>query len=224
PTKAYLAPFCTQTRTQAAGAIPPSVCLAPHMSSLTFPVKVWVLPAAMPGMTVNPVLSTTVAIQTCTIRKRDINPPLFYSPHWYWMLLYRNPDFFFDPDNTTLGVQRPQVSFRSYNCAHYEQNASCSVLHSRRSPSDFSGSSAIAQRKGSRHTRRCWSLFPRTYSYGRRRQTRLRGHGQGSYRVWFWWNAEARSRSRNQLGWEGEVRGTSRPCAATSIGISRLEG
>jgi hypothetical protein len=45
------------------------------MASLTFPVKVWVLPAAMPGTTANPVLSTTVAIQTCNIRKRDINPP-----------------------------------------------------------------------------------------------------------------------------------------------------
>src|ERR1022692_1407410 len=45
------------------------------MASLTFPVKVWVLPAAMPGTTANPVLSTAVATQTCNIRKRDINPP-----------------------------------------------------------------------------------------------------------------------------------------------------
>src|ERR1017187_9458915 len=82
-TKAYLAPFCTQTRTQAAGAIPPSVCLAPHMASLTFPVKVWVLPAATPGTTANPVLSTTVTIHTCNIRKRDINnPPVFRSCDW----------------------------------------------------------------------------------------------------------------------------------------------
>jgi hypothetical protein len=46
------------------------------MASLTFPVNVWVLPAATPGTTVNPVLSTTIAIQTCHIRKRDMNPPL----------------------------------------------------------------------------------------------------------------------------------------------------
>jgi uncharacterized membrane protein YfcA len=46
------------------------------MASLTFPVKVWGLPAAIPGTTANPVLSTTVAIQTCHIRKREINPPL----------------------------------------------------------------------------------------------------------------------------------------------------
>jgi hypothetical protein len=53
------------------------------MASLTFPVKVWVLPAATPGTTANPVLSTTVAIQTCTIRKRDINnPPVFRSCDW----------------------------------------------------------------------------------------------------------------------------------------------
>src|ERR1017187_6928827 len=97
-TKAYLAPFCTQTRTQAAGAIPPSVCLAPHMASLTFPVKVWVLPAATPGTTANPVLSTTVAIQICNIRKRDINnPPVFRS--CYWMRPYRNIDSFVDRGN-----------------------------------------------------------------------------------------------------------------------------
>jgi Family of unknown function (DUF438) len=63
---------CTHARTQSAGAIPPSECLAPHMASLTFPVNVWVLPAATPDTTVNPVPSTTAAIQTCHIRKRDI--------------------------------------------------------------------------------------------------------------------------------------------------------
>jgi hypothetical protein len=52
------------------------MCLAPHMASLTFPVKVWVLPTATPGTTANPVLSTTVAIQTCDIRRRD---PLLFS-------------------------------------------------------------------------------------------------------------------------------------------------
>jgi hypothetical protein len=31
-------PCCAQTRTQSAGAIPPSVCLAPHMASLT---RIW---------------------------------------------------------------------------------------------------------------------------------------------------------------------------------------
>jgi len=56
------------------GAIFPSVCFAPHMASLTFPVRVWLLLVAMPGTTVNPVLNTTVAIQTCNIRKRDIRP------------------------------------------------------------------------------------------------------------------------------------------------------
>src|ERR1035438_5290761 len=77
-TKAYLAPFCTQARTQSAGAIPPSVCLAPHMASLTFPVKVWALPAATPGTIANPAKSTTTAVQTCNIRKRDIfTPPEF---------------------------------------------------------------------------------------------------------------------------------------------------
>jgi hypothetical protein len=39
------------------------------MASLTFPVKVWLLPAARPGTTTNPVLSATVAIQTFNIRK-----------------------------------------------------------------------------------------------------------------------------------------------------------
>jgi hypothetical protein len=58
------------------------------MASLTFPVKV--LPAATPGTTPNPVLSATVAIQTCNIRKRDINPPR------YWMRPYGNTDFFLD--------------------------------------------------------------------------------------------------------------------------------
>jgi hypothetical protein len=53
------------------------------MASLTFPVKVWVLPAATPGTTANPAHSTTVAIQTCNIRKRDINPPpVFRSCDW----------------------------------------------------------------------------------------------------------------------------------------------
>jgi hypothetical protein len=46
------------------------------MASLTFPVNVWVFPAAIAGTTANTALSTTVAIQTCHIRKRDINPPL----------------------------------------------------------------------------------------------------------------------------------------------------
>jgi hypothetical protein len=53
------------------------------MASLTFPVKVWVLSAATLGTTANPVLSTTVDIQTCNIRKRDINrPPVFRSCDW----------------------------------------------------------------------------------------------------------------------------------------------
>src|ERR1039458_8298271 len=45
------------------------------MASLTLPVKVWVPPATAPGTTVNPTPSTIVAVQTCTIRKRDINLP-----------------------------------------------------------------------------------------------------------------------------------------------------
>jgi len=49
-------------------------CFAPHMASLTFPVRAWLLPVAMRGTTVNPVLNPTVAIQTCNIRKRDIRP------------------------------------------------------------------------------------------------------------------------------------------------------
>ncbi|MFZ1053515.1 MAG: hypothetical protein WCF73_02980 [Candidatus Sulfotelmatobacter sp.] len=42
------------------------------MASLTFPVKVWVPPAATFGTTANPIHSTAVAIQTCNIRKRDM--------------------------------------------------------------------------------------------------------------------------------------------------------
>jgi hypothetical protein len=49
------------------------------MASLTFPVKVWVLLAAMLDTTANPVHSTAVAIQTCNIRKRDISPPVLGS-------------------------------------------------------------------------------------------------------------------------------------------------
>jgi hypothetical protein len=63
------------------------------MASLTFPVKVWGLSAAAPGTTANPALSTTVAIQTCNIRKRDINPPAALRS-CYCMRPYRNTDFF----------------------------------------------------------------------------------------------------------------------------------
>jgi len=55
----------------------PSVCLAPHMASLTFPVKVWVVPAAIVGTKANSALRITVAIKTCNIRKRDIDPPVY---------------------------------------------------------------------------------------------------------------------------------------------------
>jgi hypothetical protein len=51
--------------------------LAPHIASLTFPVKVCVPPAINFGTTANPAHSTAVAIQTCIIRRRDINPPQF---------------------------------------------------------------------------------------------------------------------------------------------------
>ena len=61
-------------------------------------MKVWVLPAAMPGTTANPVLSTAVATQTCNIRKRDINPPHVLCTR-YWMLLQGNTDSLFDLDN-----------------------------------------------------------------------------------------------------------------------------
>src|ERR1035438_1367703 len=45
------------------------------MPSLTFPVKVCVPPAATFGTTANPTDSNAVAIQTCIIRRRDINNP-----------------------------------------------------------------------------------------------------------------------------------------------------
>jgi hypothetical protein len=47
------------------------------MASLTFPVKVWVVPAAIMGTTANPALRTTVAIKPCNIRNRDMNPPVY---------------------------------------------------------------------------------------------------------------------------------------------------
>jgi hypothetical protein len=47
------------------------------MASLTFPVKVWVVLAAMMGTTANPALRNTVAIKTCNIRNRDIDPPVY---------------------------------------------------------------------------------------------------------------------------------------------------
>jgi hypothetical protein len=68
------------------------------MASLTFPVKVWALPAPSLGTTANPAHSTIVAIQTCNIRKRDINPPPVLRT-WYWMRLHRDTDFFFDLEN-----------------------------------------------------------------------------------------------------------------------------
>src|SRR5260370_2203849 len=68
------------------------------MASLSFPVKVWVLPAATPGTTANPVLNITVAIQTCNIRKRDINPPPVLRSG-YWMRPSRNTHLLFDLEN-----------------------------------------------------------------------------------------------------------------------------
>jgi len=42
------------------------------------------------------VLSTTVAIQTCHIRKRDINPPLVSFSALLLDAVSRKPDFFLD--------------------------------------------------------------------------------------------------------------------------------
>jgi hypothetical protein len=47
------------------------------MASLTFPVNVWVVPAAIMGTTANPALRNAVAIRICNIRNRDMNPPMY---------------------------------------------------------------------------------------------------------------------------------------------------
>jgi hypothetical protein len=88
-TKAYSAPRFTQARTQSAGGIP-SLCLAPHMVSPTFPVNVWV-PAAAAGMEANPALNTAVAIQH--LQHSFPSVPLF-SELLIWMRLYRTGELF----------------------------------------------------------------------------------------------------------------------------------
>src|ERR1700741_4465926 len=72
-TKAYLAPCFTQARTQSAGGTP-SLCLGPHMVSLTFPVNVCVT-AATAGTEANPIISTAITIQIFKPRDRDIISP-----------------------------------------------------------------------------------------------------------------------------------------------------
>ena len=46
------------------------------------------------------------------------------------MHLSRNPDFFFDLDNATIGVQRPYITSRSYNCEDMNKmhRVLCSIL------------------------------------------------------------------------------------------------
>jgi hypothetical protein len=46
------------------------------------------------------------------------------------MLISRNPDFFFDLDNAAIGVQRPYITSRSYNCVVMNRmlRVLCSIL------------------------------------------------------------------------------------------------